>query len=210
MFAYCNSNPIVYSDPSGFCRCVGPNDIKIIDCGSFACKLSTSYRYYADSPQYADSCAGVLGAHLGVQLNDWIYELEFFEDWVGTFSVGATAGCMGGFGGTISVALAFDSNGNLGLLITPAIGAGIYASGVAGSATATNAPGIEELRGISKQFGGAVVLGGYEHSWFDGAVTSNPYQGHSIIVGPVGPVPAEMHYTLGYSLLIPFGNVRRE
>ena len=208
MFAYCNNSPIVFSDPSGHCRCVGPNDIKIVDCGSFACKMSTSYRYYADSPQYADSCAGAFGAQVGVLFLDWMYELEFFEYWVGTFAVGITAGCMGGLGGTISTAIVFDSEGNLGILVTPAIGAGIYASGIAGFLSVTDANSIEELRGLSKQFGGAIVAGGYEHSWFEGAVTANAYQGHSVIIGPVGPVPAEIHYTFGYSFLIPLGNIR--
>ena len=171
--------------------------------------MSDNYRFYANSVQQADSYGGALGAQLGVLLNDWIYELEFFESWVGTFSVGFTAGCMGGLGGTVSVAIVFDSDGNLGMLITPAIGAGIYASGFAGFAIVTDANSVEELRGPSKQFGGAVVVGGYEHSWFEGAVTSKDYQGHSVIIGPVGPAPAEIHFTYGYSFLIPFGNVRQ-
>ena len=44
MFTYCSNNPILFLDPDGLCRVVGPNLIKVIDCGEIDCKMrSISY-----------------------------------------------------------------------------------------------------------------------------------------------------------------------
>ena len=43
MFTYCSNNPILFLDPDGLCRVVGPNLIKVIDCGEIDCKMSNNY-----------------------------------------------------------------------------------------------------------------------------------------------------------------------
>ena len=43
MFAYCSNNPVFFLDPDGLCRVVGPNLIKVIDCGEIDCTMSDSY-----------------------------------------------------------------------------------------------------------------------------------------------------------------------
>jgi len=43
MFAYCQNNPVMFIDPDGLCRVIGPNLVKVIDCGEIDCKMSKSY-----------------------------------------------------------------------------------------------------------------------------------------------------------------------
>jgi len=43
MFTYCLNNPVLFLDPTGLCREVGPNLIKVLDCGEIDCKMSDSY-----------------------------------------------------------------------------------------------------------------------------------------------------------------------
>lgn len=43
MFTYCSNNPILFLDPDGLCRVVGPNLIKVIYCGEIDCKMSNNY-----------------------------------------------------------------------------------------------------------------------------------------------------------------------
>lgn len=43
MFAYCQNSPVLFLDPNGRCREVGPNLIKVLDCGQPDCKLSRFY-----------------------------------------------------------------------------------------------------------------------------------------------------------------------
>ena len=46
MFAYCGNNPIGFCDPDGFCREVGPNLLKVIDCARPDCPMS---KYYVEN-----------------------------------------------------------------------------------------------------------------------------------------------------------------
>ena len=43
MFAYCQNSPVLFLDSNGLCREVGPNLIKVLDCGEIDCKMSDSY-----------------------------------------------------------------------------------------------------------------------------------------------------------------------
>ena len=46
MFAYCGNNPVGFCDPDGFCREVGPNLLKVIDCAQPDCPMS---KFYVDN-----------------------------------------------------------------------------------------------------------------------------------------------------------------
>ena len=43
MFAYCQNNPVYFSDPNGLCRVAGPNFVEVLDCGQTDCRLSRFY-----------------------------------------------------------------------------------------------------------------------------------------------------------------------
>lgn len=49
MFAYCSNNPVLFQDANGYCRRVGPNDIKILDCGLSSCRSSNNFASYTVS-----------------------------------------------------------------------------------------------------------------------------------------------------------------
>ena len=68
MFVYCSNNPALFKDPNGFCRRVGPNDIKVLDCGLSTCRSSNNYKSYTVSVGISTS-AGVGPLTIGGQIS---------------------------------------------------------------------------------------------------------------------------------------------
>lgn len=214
MFAYCNNNPVVFSDPSGLCRCVGPNDIKIADCGSFLCEMSVAFRSYANSVQYADSYGAYVGASIATFLSDWYYGTPGYGDFEGTYTIGLSYSQTSNVGGGASVGICIDGQGNIGLVASGTAAVGTRSKGLSAFTSITDASSIAKLGGNSAQIGGSVSLVGAETVYFRDSATNELYSGATCYIDLISllsgsaPLSAEGHLSASWSKVWIWDNVR--
>lgn len=87
-----------------------------------------------------------------------------------------------------------------------------FATGVSGFVSATNAPTIHALNGISTASGGAINISflsvGGEYTTFSDAETKDQYCGGTMYVGGAVSTPIEIHGSKNYSLVVLSLNIR--
>ena len=173
MFAYCNNNPVCYSDPTGYLSAAGgignPN-------------------------------AMMRG---GNNSNVIIHHLPSPDLFEGTITIGASASQYAGTGGGVSGGITFDGKKNASFAGTVALGAGTPSDGYSIFVSYTTAPTIDKLSGRAEYVGGSIaillVTIGFEYSIFNDSYTGDAYHGFTILIGPLSEIPFETHGGLSYT-----------
>ena len=127
-----------------------------------------------------------------------------------TLTVGVTGKAAFGVDGSVSIGLAVDSKGNIGIIKSIGLGGGTPSASFSVFEAYTNAPDIEKLKGASTQIGGSIDFGasvGVDGIFFKNQETNENYYGNSVSVGiGVGVIPFEFHSEVVNSDLVTINN----
>lgn len=122
-----------------------------------------------------------------------------------TYTSGVNGAASFGVGVSVSVGTTYDNNGNVGVIVTGAIGGGTPSASISAYKTETSAQNIYKQAGVSLQTGGSASIGlisfGAEYSLFPDTETSEVYRGGTALIGVSVPIPAEIHGEIGYSFV---------
>ena len=127
----------------------------------------------------------------------------------GTQSAGISlSGAFLGIGGSISVGLAKDNQGKVGFFVSGSLLGGSPNFSVSAFQSVTNAPTVDDLGGISGEFGGSLDVSGVsiggEVSVFSNKNTNDIYYGGTVSAGIGAPIPMEIHAGISTSKIWSF------
>ena len=121
----------------------------------------------------------------------------------GTTTTGVAVSGSFGISGTGSLGVSYDSEGNLGIVVSGGGGGGTPSASASLFKTKTSAPSIDNLEGVSAQIGGSInVVGigvGAEYSCIPNIETKDIYHGVTFSAGIGAPIPAELHGNVTYT-----------
>ena len=200
MFAYCQNNPINYSDPTGqrpwWEHNYGNGVVGYTDATSNGVATNgsnTSYGSFGNSViAYTDTASNGVAA----SANNSGKPSTTYSNQSGTVSFGLTGSIGCGVIVTGSVGLAVDSFGNVALILSGGGGGGFPTLTAAGFVTGTNAPTVYQLGGASIQTGGSgglLVSVGVEGTVIPDAVNGTTYYGGTLLIGGGAQFPVEWH-----------------
>ena len=168
MFAYCNNNPIVHFDEYG--TRFNDTNHEIFAPILYGANNSNIFYVYFPTP-------------------------DLFE--TGTVIIGGGGSAYLGYGGSVSGGIAVDSDGDVALVGTLAIGGGSPSYGLSASFTYSTADDVSKLKGNAEYAGHSVslllVTIGYERAeWID-EDTGEKYYSYTLYIGPPSTLFYEAH-----------------
>ena len=196
MFAYCLNNPVMGCDPCGTCEHNGKRLKRCEECKQ-AAKEKLRQKAVAVLQWGVENIAEPLTK--GTQKL-----LSYIPQHTKSFGITASAAYLGG--GTGSIGITYDTDGNIGVIASGGAGLGSPSVSVGLYSNITNANDIYEQNGLCYNIGASgsyegLSLGG-DLMTFSGAQTGNPYGGVSGTVGfGYSPIVGEVHCEATWSLI---------